>query len=156
MAFEAVLGIDNDVNCDIAWLSTVPIVTALHPHRRELVARVTWQRGGCTWALATLFDAMSWLACLGDGACPVAAPVAGGGQRVAVRPRASVVAMAASFGGVERRRRNNLSTRILWSVAARMLLALSFSGASCSCFGHRGGGEDIACAGHAPMASTSQ
>jgi hypothetical protein len=58
--------------------------------------------------------------------------------------------VAASFGEVERRGQDDLSTRTLWSVAAGKLFALSFSSASYSRFGHRGGGDDAACAGHVP------
>ena len=42
MASEAMLGIDDDVDRDVTWLLTVPVVTAPCSRHHELVARVTW------------------------------------------------------------------------------------------------------------------
>ena len=72
------------------------------------------------------------------------------GQRIAIRPRASVTTMDLPLSWVERCRRNNLSNCTSWSISTGVLQTLSFPGASYSCFGHRGGDDDDACVDHVP------
>ena len=74
-------------------------------------------------------------------------------QRVVIRPTTSAAAAAMPLGWAERCRQNDIPTRTSWNMAAEMLAVLSFSGASCSRFDHRGGGDDAACADRFPRST---
>ena len=74
----------------------------------------------------------------------------GGGRRIAICLGTNVNAVAVPLDQAGRYRRNNLSTGNSRSVVAGMLLVLSFSGASSSRFGRRGGGDAAAYVDHVP------